>query len=68
MQNGTTKNTVKNKGALEDLREIESGKWDKVYKDGHDADGNKVSIHYFSSQSGQVFNVKVKDGWSNTRR
>ena len=26
--------------------------------------GNKVSIHYFRSQSGRVFDVKVKQGWS----
>ena len=46
-------------------REIESGKWTKVYKDGYDSSGNKISIHYFQSQSGKVFNVKVKPGWSN---
>jgi len=28
-------------------------------------DLNKVSIHYFQSQSGKVFDVKVKPGWSN---
>ena len=36
-----------------------------VYKDGFDASGRKVSIHYFESQSGRVFNVKVKPYWSN---
>ena len=65
VKNGTTKNTIKNKELLDKLREIESGKWTKVYKDGYDSSGNKISIHYFQSQSGKVFNVKVKPGWSN---
>ena len=43
--NGTTKNTVKNGELLDRLREIESGVWKKVYKDGYDAYGNKISIH-----------------------
>lgn len=64
-QNGTTKSTVKNKELLDKLRRIESGKWQKVYKDGYDGNGNKVSIHYFQSESGKVFNVKVYSGWSN---
>ena len=64
-RNGTTKNTVKNKGLLEKLREIESGTWKKVYEDGYDINGNEISIHYFQSKSGKVFDVKVKHGWSN---
>ncbi len=64
-QNGTTKNTVKNKELLDELRKTEGGEWKKVYKDGYDANGNKVSIHYFQSKSGKVFDVKVKNGWSN---
>ena len=32
VKNGTTKNTIKNKELLDKLREIESGKWTKVYK------------------------------------
>jgi filamentous hemagglutinin len=27
--------------------------------------GEEISIHYFQSESGKVFNVKVKSGWSN---
>ncbi|MCQ4087556.1 HINT domain-containing protein [Saccharibacillus sp. JS10] len=65
IQNGTKKNNVKNVEVLDALREIESGKWDKIYKDGYDANRNKVSIHYFQSQSGKVFDVKTKSGWSN---
>ena len=65
VKNGTTKNTIKNKELLDKLREIESGKWTKVYKDGYNSSGNKISIHYFQSQSGKVFNVKVKPGWRN---
>lgn len=63
--NGTTGNKVNNQQLLEKLREIEAGTWKKVYKDGYDAYGNEISIHYFQSQSGKVFNVKVKSGWSN---
>ncbi|MDM8126278.1 RHS repeat domain-containing protein [Mediterraneibacter glycyrrhizinilyticus] len=64
-QNGTTRNTVKNKELLEKLRKVESGTWKKVYKDGYDINGNEISIHYFQSESGKVFDVKVKPGWSN---
>ncbi|MBC1504079.1 hypothetical protein [Listeria booriae] len=64
-QNGTVNNEVKNKKRLAELREIESGKWRKVYKDGFDVNGNKISIHYFQSATGKVFSVKVKSGWSN---
>lgn len=34
-------------------------------KNGYDANGKKISIHYLQSQSGKIFNVKVKSGWSN---
>ncbi|EOG7189482.1 hypothetical protein ACLH9T_004767 [Salmonella enterica] len=67
VQNGTVKNTINNKDILNELRMVESGKWSKVYKDGYDASGNRVSIHYFQSQSGKVFDVKVKPGWSNQK-
>jgi hypothetical protein len=49
---------------LEELRQIEAGTWKKVYKDGYDKDGKKISIHYFQSKSGLVYDVKVKSGWS----
>lgn len=64
-KNGTTKNTVNNKELLNKLRDIEAGTWKKVYKDGYDMYGNKVSIHYFESESGKVFEVKIKGKWSN---
>ena len=64
-KSGTTSNKVNNERLLEKLRKIESGTWKKVYKDGYDVYGNKISIHYFQSQSGKVFDVKVKFGWSN---
>ena len=51
------------KELLEKLREIEPGNWQKVYKDGW-LGGDKVSLHYFESPSGQVFNFKIKPGWS----
>ncbi|MDC9591562.1 hypothetical protein PSI23_20325 [Xenorhabdus sp. XENO-10] len=64
-QNGTTKRPMDNGQLLAELRrDVESGKWDKVYKDGL-VNGQKVSIHYFESRSGLVFNVKVVHGWSN---
>lgn len=65
-KNGTVKHNIKNLELLDQLREIEPGAWDKVYKDGVNASGRKISIHYFQSQSGQVFNVKVKNNWSNS--
>jgi len=65
VKNGTRSNTINNKSLLEKLRQKEPGTWKKVYKDGYDALGNKVSIHYFQSESGTVFNVKVKPRWSN---
>ncbi|RKH52570.1 hypothetical protein D7Y23_06495 [Corallococcus sp. AB050B] len=64
VQNGTTRNTVSNKALLEKLREVEPGTWHKVYKDGW-VGSEKVSLHYFESASGKVFNLKVKPGWSN---
>jgi hypothetical protein len=65
-RNGIRKVNVEYKALLGKLRQIEAGRWRKVYKDGYDADGNKVSIHYFESRSGKVFDVGVKSGWSNS--
>ncbi|MCU4352359.1 HINT domain-containing protein [Acinetobacter ursingii] len=65
IQDGKTFNTVKNQDVLKGLREHEAGVWKKVYSDGYASNGAKVSIHYFQSQSGKVFDVKVKNGWSN---
>ena len=66
VQNGTKKVSVKNQDVLAQLRKVESGQWDKIYKDGYDSKGKKISIHYFqSSKSSKVFDVKVKSGWSN---
>ncbi|MCL2626236.1 MAG: hypothetical protein FWD46_05420 [Cystobacterineae bacterium] len=65
VSNGTTKNNVHNQQLLDELRKIEGGKWQKVYKDGY-VNGQKASIHYFESPSGKVFDVDVKWGiWSN---
>lgn len=64
VQNGTRKLSIKNKQLLEELRKIESGEWNKIYKDGYSGE-DRVSLHYFQSKSGKVFNVKVKLGWSN---
>ncbi|MDD3894011.1 MAG: RHS repeat-associated core domain-containing protein, partial [Syntrophomonadaceae bacterium] len=65
VQNGTKKVNINSNDILNQLKQVESGQWKKVYKDGFDANGNKVSIHYFESPSGKVFDVKVKTGWSN---
>ena len=64
-QNGTKSVKMNDKKLLEQLRKVESGEWKKIFKDGFDKFGNRVSIHYFQSKSGKVFNVKVKTGWSN---
>ncbi|OTA14161.1 hypothetical protein Xvie_03939 [Xenorhabdus vietnamensis] len=63
VQDGTTKHIINRKDLLRDLREVRAGKWYKVYKNGT-VNGNKVSIHYFQHESGQVFNVKVVNRWS----
>lgn len=64
-KNGLRKVKINNMNAYSELKDVESGTWYKCYKDGYDADGNKISIHYFQSESGQVFDVKVKSEWSN---
>jgi len=64
---GTTKNVVNDKSLLAELRAVEPGKWSKVYKDGYDSRGGRMSLHYFQSESGKVFNLKPKDYWSNGR-
>ena len=62
------KDKVNNRKLLPQLRDIEPGKWQKVYKNGYDATGNKVSIHYHESKSGKVFNVKVVNNWYKPNR
>ncbi|WP_169741018.1 hypothetical protein [Carnobacterium gallinarum] len=64
VKNGTKKVKVNNASVLDALRKVEPGEWKKVYKNGYDKSGKKVSIHYFESKSGKVFNVKVKGQWS----
>jgi RHS repeat-associated protein len=61
---GMTRPKVGNRDLLEQLRTIERGDWRKVYKDGYSG-GSKISIHYFESPSGKVFDVEVWSGWSN---
>ncbi|EKO1106508.1 TPA: hypothetical protein R1902_000209 [Staphylococcus delphini] len=62
---GKTKHhNVNNKTLLAKLRKVEKGPWKKVYKDGY-IGKKKVSIHYFQSKSGLVYDVKTKSGWSN---
>jgi len=66
-RNGTRRLPVENKQLLEKLKQIEDNEWRKVYRDGFDGDGRKISLHYFQRASGKVFDVKVKLGWSNNR-
>ncbi len=66
VKNGTTKNNINNEALHQKLKKVESGKWYKVYKDGFDRFMNEISIHFFQSPSGKVFDVKVKSGWSNS--
>ncbi|QRN99443.1 hypothetical protein JRI60_10665 [Archangium violaceum] len=63
-QNGTTTHPVTDKALMEKLRQVEPGHWRKVYRDGW-IGNDKVSLHYFESPSGKVFNFKIKRGWSN---
>ena len=66
IQNGVRKVNINNQEVLNNLRNVQSGEWKKVYRDGFDAQGNRISIHYFQhTRTGTVFNVKVKNGWSN---
>jgi hypothetical protein len=64
LQDGLQKFKVKNQFLLDELRTIESGEWRKVYQDGYRG-REQVSIHYFESPTGQVFDLKIKSGWSN---
>ena len=61
---GTQGFKVKNQFLWAELQAIESGEWRKVYQDGYSGD-ELISVHYFESPSGRVFDVKVKSGWSN---
>ena len=47
VHNGLQKVKIKNTGVLNELRKIEPGERQKVYRDGYDSSGNKISIHYF---------------------
>jgi filamentous hemagglutinin len=65
VKNGTRKVPMNDPQLLANLKQIEPGEWRKVYRDGYDARGNEISVHYHESPSGKVFDVKVKNGWSN---
>jgi hypothetical protein len=52
-KSGTIKYPVRNKKVLQYLRELLSGKWQKVIKD-----GNTGEVHYFEHASGQVAGVR----------
>ena len=65
IQNGIRKYKVGNKELLHELRKIEGGSWNKVYRDGFDEAGNRASQHYFQSKSGKIFDFAIKSGWSN---
>ena len=50
---GTIKYSVRNKAVRHYLRQLLSGKWQKVIKQ-----GNIGEVHYFEHESGQVAGVK----------
>ncbi len=50
---GAIKYPVRNRAVLRHLRELLSGRWQKVIKD-----GNTGEVHYFEHASGQVAGVK----------
>ncbi len=52
-----SKNTIKLKDLKAKLQKIERGEWKKVYRDGFDDAGGQVSVRYFESPSGKVFDV-----------
>lgn len=56
---------VKNKQLLDELHDAapEERGWEKVYENGY-LHGRKLSIHYFRSSSGKVFDLEVHEGWS----
>jgi hypothetical protein len=63
--NGKKQNNVTNGSLLEELRKIEPGEWKKIYQNGYDQYGDKISIHYFQHlKTGKVFDVKVQFAWS----
>ncbi|WP_157231079.1 hypothetical protein [Kiloniella laminariae] len=62
--NGRTVRPMNNKQLEAELRQVDPGKWNKVYHDGWARNGRKVSVHYFQGPSGKAFDVKAKPGWS----
>jgi hypothetical protein len=50
---GTLKYPVRNRAVLRYLRQLLSGKWQKVIKN-----GNTGEVHYFEHSSGRVAGVK----------
>jgi hypothetical protein len=55
---------VNNQILLDKLRNIEPGKWTKIYENGYLPDGSSASVHYFRSPKGKIFDLWVKRGWS----
>jgi hypothetical protein len=53
IQGGTIKYPVRNPAVLRHLRQLLSGRWQKVIKK-----GNSGEVHYFEHASGQVAGVK----------
>lgn len=53
IQGGTIKYPVRNAAVLRHLRQLLSGRWQKVIKE-----GDSGEVHYFEHASGQVAGVK----------
>ena len=60
-----TLHNMNNKELESKLNAWEPGPWKKIYQDGYNSAGRRISIHFNRCPSGKVFNVKVKSGWSN---
>ena len=60
----TTTKSVSNSDLLHELRKIESGNWQEIYKDGYDKSGNETSVQYYQSESGLVLGVKALNRWN----
>ena len=60
VQNGKTKNKVKNQEKLRKLRNTIPGEWSKIYDHGRGADNRIYEIHYFQHKGGKLVEPKVK--------
>ncbi|MCK6521317.1 RHS repeat-associated core domain-containing protein [Myxococcota bacterium] len=66
VKGGLTVQPVTNPANSEALRKQIPGAWEKVYQDGYNMAGERVSVHYYRhTDTKQVSAVKTVGGWSN---